>query len=206
MKNAIENEFAAALKRDASIFGVTLAAPDISQLTLYYDLLQRWNPRLHLVAPCSPEEFATRHILESLLLLPFLKNQARVVDVGSGGGLPLIPCLLVRSDLSATLIEASPKKAIFLREALNSLKLDARATVIADRFEGLPPADADAITCRALERFETLLPRLIEWAPANCQLLLFAGDSILSRIKAARLPFETVPVPASERRYLIAVT
>ncbi len=205
MTKTIKTQFIETLRSDASLFGVALNPDEISQLTSYYELLLRWNPRLHLVAPCSPEEFARRHILESLLLLPHLKSQALVVDVGSGGGLPLVPCLLVRNDITATLIEASPKKAVFLREALKSLKLDQRATVIADRFERLPPPDADAITGRALDRFEAMLPRLIEWAPPNCRLLLFAGDSVLSAIKAAGLPYDTVVAPGSDRRHLISL-
>jgi 16S rRNA (guanine527-N7)-methyltransferase len=203
MKHTSKDEFAAALQQDASLFGVALSSDEILHLTSYYELLLHWNPRLHLVAPCSPAEFATRHVLESLLLLRYLKAGARVADVGSGGGLPIIPCLLARPDIRATLIESSPKKSVFLREALRSLKLDDRANVISNRFEQMPSPDANAITCRALERFQELLPQLIEWAPLNSTLFLFAGDSILSSIKAAALPFETVPVPGSERRQLI---
>jgi 16S rRNA (guanine527-N7)-methyltransferase len=203
MTKMFQTEFNDTVRRDASLFGVTLSADEISLLTSYYELLLHWNPRLHLVAPCSASEFARRHILESLLVLPYLKTGARVVDVGSGGGLPIIPCLLLRNDISASLIEASPRKAVFLREALNTLHLEDRATVIADRFERLPPPKVDAITCRALERFEAMLPRLIEWAPPNCCLLLFAGNSVLSALKAAALPFESVLVPTSDRRYLI---
>jgi 16S rRNA (guanine527-N7)-methyltransferase len=203
MKRTTKDEFAAALERDASLFGVDLSSKEILHLTSYYELLLHWNPRLHLVAPCSPAEFAKRHVLESLLLLPYLQAGARVADVGSGGGLPIIPCLIARPDIRATLIESSPKKSVFLREALHSLNLDDRANVISSRFEQMPPRDADVITSRALERFQQLLPQLIEWAPPNSTLLLFAGDSIVSASRAAALPFETVPVPGSERRQLI---
>src|SRR6185369_15999394 len=97
----------------------------LQRLCVYYSLLTRWNPRLHLVAPCSPEEFATRHVLESLMLLQHLPHGAKIADIGSGAGLPIIPCLIVRPDLHATLIESSAKKSVFLREALNTVARNA---------------------------------------------------------------------------------
>src|SRR5437879_8849838 len=110
--------FRAALHDNSADFGVQLTDSDIERLSDYYALLLKWNPRLHLVAPCSPEEFATRHILESLVLIHHLPLNARVADIGSGAGLPLIPCLLVRHDLRVTLIDPPPRKLLFLREAL----------------------------------------------------------------------------------------
>jgi 16S rRNA (guanine527-N7)-methyltransferase len=203
MNKRIIAEFTDGLERNASSFGVELSGAAISELASYYELLLLWNPRLHLVAPCSPVEFATRHALESLLLVAHLPPNARVADVGSGAGLPMLPCLVVRSDLHATLIESSPKKAVFLREALKHLNLDDRATVVAKRFEDLAPIHAEAITCRALERFGEMLPRLVEWSPPGAALFLFGGDSLLALIRTIGLPFESVHVPASERRRLL---
>lgn len=203
MNKPITAEFTDALERNASSFGVELSGAGVSQLASYYELLLHWNPRLHLVAPCSPVEFATRHVLESLLLLPHLRSNARVADVGSGGGLPMLPCLVARSDLHATLIESSPKKTVFLREALTHLSLEDRAAVVAKRFEDLAPLNADAITCRALNRFSDMLPRLIEWSPPGSTLFLFGGDSLLTNIKATGFPFESVHVPGSDQRRLL---
>src|SRR5215510_13790978 len=142
--------FQAALSANAAAFDVELSPETQSRLADYYDLLNRWNARLHLVAPCSPEEFATRHVLESLMLLQHLPQNAKIADIGSGAGLPIIPCLIARPDLQATLIESSPKKSVFLREASNQLGL--KSTVIAKPFEEVQPPDVSFVTCRALDQ------------------------------------------------------
>src|SRR6476660_445162 len=87
-------KFRETLKAEASAYGVALTDEAIDGLSRYYDLLSLWNSRVHLVAPCSPEEFATRHILESLILLKHLAFDAKVAEVGAGGGLPIIPCMI----------------------------------------------------------------------------------------------------------------
>jgi len=107
-------QFKETLENEASVYGVTLSAAALEGLSKYYELLNAWNSRLHLVAPCSPREFAKRHVLESLILLKYLPRDAVVADVGTGAGLPVLPCLIVRPDLRAVLIEASQKKAVFL--------------------------------------------------------------------------------------------
>lgn len=184
----------------------------IAGLSKYYELLNAWNTRLHLVAPTSPREFARRHILESLMLLAHLPAGAAIADVGSGGGLPVIPCLIARPDLRAVLIEASPKKAVFLSEALReilsatdeALKLT-RARVIAERFENIIAPAVGYITCRALERFEDMLPKLIEWAPASSTLLLFGGEGLRRQIDASGRATKAILIPNSERRFLFVI-
>ena len=159
------NRFEQSLVSNMGSFNLDLPAETITRLGEYYSLLTRWNDRLHLVAPCSPEEFAVRHVLESLLLLRYLPSNATVADIGSGGGLPIIPCLIARPDLEATLIESSQKKVVFLREALNRLGL--RAVVLAQRFEDVSPPPVSFVTCRALDQFRQKLPALINWAPSG---------------------------------------
>src|SRR5829696_9742637 len=117
------NAFEQSLISNMASFDVDLSPETVTQLAEYYSLLTRWNDRLHLVAPCAPEEFAVRHVLESLLLLTHLPLKATVADIGSGGGLPIIPCLIARPDLEVWLIESSHRKAVFLREALTRLSL-----------------------------------------------------------------------------------
>jgi 16S rRNA (guanine527-N7)-methyltransferase len=196
------DEFRMALARHAELYGVELTENEITRLCDHFALLLKWNPRLHLVAPCSPAEFATRHVLESLFLLRYLEGNARVADVGSGAGLPAIPYLIVRSDVQATLIEASKKKCVFLREALRRTKTSRQAEVIAERFEEVPTPAVDFITSRALDRFSEMLPKLVQWSPPGSTLLLFGGEELQKKIEDTGLKFSAVRMPDSERRFL----
>lgn len=201
-------QFTETLETHAARYGVSLAAGVRERLGLYYEHLSKWNARLHLVAPCSPAEFATRHVLESLVAAAHMPEGARVCDVGSGGGLPIIPCLVARPDLrSATLVEASTKKAVFLREALSRLGLQERARVVAERFERSPAPDADVLTCRALERFTEMYARLVEWTPRASRLLLFGGTALGELIErdAGVRSFAPLKMPDSEQRFLFVI-
>ena len=195
------HRFEQAIRSSQSVFEVDLAPETLAGLSAYYSLLSRWNARLHLVAPCSPEEFATRHALESLMLLKHLPQDAKIADIGSGAGLPIIPCLIARPDLHATLIESSPKKSVFLREALNQLRIE--ASVIAKPFEDVPPPDVSFVTCRALDRFMDKVTKLIEWSPSGSTLLFYGGETL--RQQVSKTKFQAFLIPLSERRYLFVV-
>jgi 16S rRNA (guanine527-N7)-methyltransferase len=197
------DRFSQALRDRAGDFAVRFRGEDIARLSGYYSLLLKWNPRLHLVAPCSPEQFATRHILESLLLLKHFPRDARVVDVGSGAGLPIVPCLILRNDLRATLIESSQRKAVFLREALRGIANPESSNLIVDRFEKRPVPQADFITCRAIDRFQEVLPNLIDWAPPSGTLLLFAGRTLVNKIEVLLPTVQAEQIPGSEQRFLV---
>jgi 16S rRNA (guanine527-N7)-methyltransferase len=196
--------FRIALESHASEYKTELSASALDRVTKYYEILSAWNARLHLVAPCAPEEFAKRHVLESLLLLPYLPPVAAVADIGSGAGLPIIPCLIARPDLKAVLIESMKKKTVFLREALKLTGTSISATVVAERFETIATPEVGFVTCRALDRFDEMLPHLIEWSPRPSTLLLFGGEGLREKIESAGLPSTAQRIPHSQKRFLIA--
>jgi len=198
------DSFEQSLISNMGSFDLDLSTETITLFGDYYSLLTRWNDRLHLVAPCSPEEFAVRHVLESLLLLPHLPQNAGVADIGSGGGLPIIPCLIARPDLNVTLIESSQKKVVFLREASNRLGL--HTTILAQPFEDVAAPPVSFVTCRALDQFMRKLPALINWAPRGSALLLFGGETLGDQLRRANVTFEQFLIPQSEKRYLFLAT
>ncbi len=196
-------EFDAAVREHAPEFGITIDDSLAARLVHYYALVTKWNARLHLVAPCPAEEFATRHVLESLMLIRHVPANARITDVGAGAGLPSIPCLLAGPDMRATLIDSSQRKAVFLKEALRELELADRAKVIAARFQDIASPPTDVVTCRALEQFESALPALIAWGPPASALLLFGGKQLLAQLRRLRPQTKAELIPTSERRFLI---
>lgn len=197
--------FREALKSAAPSYDVAVTADALDGLLRYYELLSHWNSRVHLVGPCSPEEFATRHVLESLLLLKHLPNDVNVADVGAGAGLPIVPCLIARPDLRAVLFESSQKKAVFLREVLARTGISARAKVINDRFESVAAPAVQFITCRALELFEEMLAKILAWAPVNTTLLLFGAKRIGTKIEDLGFASIAELLPGSKGRFLFIV-
>jgi 16S rRNA (guanine527-N7)-methyltransferase len=198
-------EFRDALAAHAERFGVHLGEAHERRLADYFEMLGRWNERLHLVAPCAPAEFAVRHVLESLFALEHIPHGSSIADVGSGGGLPIIPCLVARPDLRATLYEATTKKTVFLREATGALGLKDATRVVNARFEETVAPHVNVVTCRALEHFTEMLPQLVEWSPPRARLLLFGGATLRDEIEREELSYTPIHIPESERRFLFVV-
>lgn len=197
----MRNELIAALIKNQSTFDCEIPDVAIERLANYYELILEHNPILHLVGPCSAEEFATRHILESLTMLEFLPQNATFIDLGSGGGLPALPCLLVRGDLNAILVESKGKKAAFLEHAVQQLGLEKRARVENKQFAETSPRTAQFVSCRAIDKFTQHLPRILKWAEGR-SLLLFGGPAIQGLLQDYRIEFVPRLMPLSEQRYL----
>jgi len=200
MKELPQN-FINALKVNQQNFDISLNAEKINELTIYYKLVQKHNEILHLVAPSSPETFAVRHVLESLCLEKFLPKNARFADIGTGAGLPSIPCLIAREDLRGILIESKIKKAKFLEEVLKECKLENRAIIENKQFEEVLKPQVDFVTCRALDKFTEKLPKLIKWS-RSCGLLFFGGNNLGENLEKYGVKFERKLIPNSERRFI----
>ena len=131
-----------------------LSAP----LRAYLALIVQWNRAYNLTAVRDPEQMVTLHLLDSLAIVPFVPAGARLVDIGSGAGLPGIPLALALPSLEVTLVETVGKKARFLREAVRQLDLAPRVRVLECRGEQVEePAAHDCLVARALGTLAMLL-------------------------------------------------
>jgi len=114
------------LERGLEQLALKIPAPACEKLLSYVELLAKWNRTYNLTAIREPSRMVTHHLLDSLAVVPHLpmRESDRLVDAGSGAGLPGVPLAIVRPGWQVTLNEASEKKAAFLRQAAIELKLE----------------------------------------------------------------------------------
>ena len=124
-----------------------IGEPQQQKLLAYLALLQKWNKTYNLTALRDEAKMVSHHLLDSLTLLPYIRNAQTLADIGSGGGMPGIPAAICRPDLQMTLVDANTKKTAFLQQAAIELGLD-NVSVFAGRVENLHQT-ADIITSRA---------------------------------------------------------
>jgi 16S rRNA (guanine527-N7)-methyltransferase len=183
----------AAFLEAAERLGLLFEPGDLERLGRYLELLLEANERFNLTAVKDPDEAWMRHVLDSLTLLPYLAtlDTGRVIDVGSGGGLPGLPLAVGLPDLHFTLLEATGKKANFLAETAAALDLD-NVRVVSDRAEtiGRDRADHreryDAVVARAVGKLAVLLELAVPLVKVEGYVLAIKGQAAADEVKAAR--------------------
>ena len=132
----------------AKQLGLALTEHQVAQLLNYLTLLNKWNKAYNLTAVRNPDEMVSRHLLDSLSVLPFVSG-SRWLDVGSGGGMPGVILAIMLPDSDFTLLDSNGKKTRFLTQVKLELGLD-NLQVVNSRVEAFtPPQPFDGIVSRA---------------------------------------------------------
>ena len=151
-------------------------------------VLTEWSARHNLIARSTIEARWFRHYLDSAQIVPLLPGGLRrLVDLGSGGGFPglVLAAMLAEKDVHVTLIEATGKKAAFLRAAGDAMGLS-NLEVIPARIEAIRlPAAPDAVTARALARLPQLLGYVHGIQGKNTRALLLKGQDVEAELTEA---------------------
>ena len=186
-----------------------LSDDQVLAVSNYLDLLLKWNARMNLTAVRDPEQIVTRHFGESLFaarnLLPGASFYGSVIDVGSGAGFPGIPMKIWAPSVRLTLVESQQKKAVFLREVIRSLGLS-DAEALAARAEQIQD-EADIVTMRAVEQFESVLSVAARLVRPGGTLALLIGSPQVAVARSLLPGFDwtpEIPIPMSQSRVLLA--
>jgi 16S rRNA (guanine527-N7)-methyltransferase len=147
--------------------------------------LAQYGELLGLIGPLELPRLWTRHVINSGLVAPLIKQGARVGDVGSGAGLPGLVLALARPDAHFLLIEPMERRTAWLSEEASRLGLS-NVEVIRSRAEDVRlPAKLDQVTARAVSALRTLIPLTAPLVRSGGELILMKGAAVEAEITAA---------------------
>ena len=173
--------------------GLEFEPAELDRRGTWLQLLAQANQRMNLTRITDPESAWHRHVLDSLTLLPVLQSvdATSLLDVGSGGGAPGLPLAITLPGLTVGLVDSVGKKARFLQETAEALKLDS-VRVLNDRAEvlaalGSPEREAwDVVCARAVGRLPVLLELTIPFLKEGGLLLAIKGQQAAIEIEESR--------------------
>jgi len=161
------------LKDGLNRLNLNVSKSQFQKLLNYAELVKEGNQWVHLVSKRDENRIVSKHILESLQVVPYLPEGCRCADVGSGAGFPGIPVKIVRPDIDMTLIESNKKKALFLIETIAELRLRG-IKIVADRVTNVD-GKYEYLLLRCGEDLEKLISELTSLMTKNTHLLLISS-------------------------------
>lgn len=196
-----------------------LSPAQLEKLSRYLDLLFEANARMNLTRITDRAAAEIQHVADALTLLPHLPaGRIRIVDVGSGGGVPGIPLAIARPDATVLLVESTKKKAAFLKQTIQSLELP-NASVSEWRAEEVGHSNNRETFDIAAARAVATLPWLAEWllplVKKGGKVLAMKGPKVAEEIPASRKPIKLagggepilhpVDLPGTEHRLIVEI-
>ena len=193
---------------------ITYELSQAQALVTFCETLLKWNATYNLTTIPDASSVLTLHVADSLTLVPKVKEFAsaakRVLDVGSGGGLPVVPLAVMRPDLSVSAVDTVKKKAVFLRQAGVMCRLR-NFTVYNDRVEKLSLSPFDVITSRAFASLKDMTSWTEHLLAENGVWLAMKGkltEDEMAGLDRQKYDVTTVPlsVPGAEvERHLVVI-
>ena len=172
---------------EARSMGLTLSTYEIHSFELYAAELKKWNSKVNLTAITKDKEIAIKHFVDSLSLAPYIRAGDRLLDIGSGAGLPVIPLKIIRPEIPMVSVDAVAKKIHFQRHVIRVLNLQ-NIEAIHVRIEELHKTHRNSfsvITSRAFTRLDRFVSLAAPLLAENGVLIAMKGDQAEDEIAAS---------------------
>ena len=161
--------------------GVSLSSQQTELLQRFMDHVQEWNRKLNLTGVSSRQRMLVELVLDSLVALPSLPQEGRVLDVGSGAGFPGIPLKIGRPALHVYLAEANAKKVRFLRHVVRVTGLtgiEIRQVRVEQAQDLRNTAGYDVVTTRAVAPPARIVPWCLPYVADGGRIVLYLGTHL----------------------------
>jgi 16S rRNA (guanine527-N7)-methyltransferase len=171
----------------------------VDQLLSFIKLIEKWNKAYNLTAIRDREEMARLHILDSLAILPYIEGE-RIIDIGTGAGLPGIPLAICLPGIHFTLLDSNAKKTRFVQQVVLELKLK-NVQVLHSRAENYHPETAyDAVLTRAFASLSDIVKLTAHLLARKGVLLAMKGQNLDAELEpiAAKKTVISVSVPGTD--------
>ncbi len=160
-------------------------------LLKFIALIAKWNKAYNLTAVRDPEAMVSLHLLDSLAVCPHLHG-ARLIDIGTGAGLPGIPLAIYQPDKEFVLLDSNAKKTRFVQQAILELGLK-NVSVLHSRVEDYQPAALfDTVLCRAFANMQTILTLTGHLLTENGLLLAMKGQTPTDELVQLKQSFTVI--------------
>lgn len=174
--------FSEELKIKAKQIEIELTKEQIEKYYNYMDLLLEWNGKINLTAIIDPKEIILKHFVDSLTIAKYIKDDEKLIDVGTGAGFPGIPLSIVKENTDIVLLDSLNKRINFLEEVKENLKLE-NITTIHGRAEEFGKNKKeretyDIATSRAVAPLNILLEYLLPLVKVGGRAICMKGSNI----------------------------
>ena len=166
---------------------ITLSPNQLNQLTQLQQEVLETNKTMNLTAITDPTDFAIKHIIDSLTLIPFISDSSDVIDVGTGAGFPGVVLKIAKPDIKITLLDSTQKRIKFLQKMVDKLSLSSVQCIHARAEEyAKKHSNFDICTARAVARFDTLAGYTLPLVKQGGLVLAMKGPDVSVEINDAK--------------------
>ncbi len=169
---------------------IELSDKQIKQFELYSELLVEWNEKINLTAITEKEEIVLKHFIDSLTISKYIDKDCKMIDIGTGAGLPGIPLKICYENINVTLLDSLNKRVVFLKDVIDKLELK-NIEAIHSRAEELARNPKyrekyDIAVARAVSNLSTLLEYLMPYVKVGGKCICMKGPNIKDEISLAK--------------------
>ena len=187
-----EEEFCKEMLEIADQNNIMLLEEQIKKFYKYMKIMLEWNQKINLTAIVKPEEIIKKHFIDSLTILPYVGENKKLIDIGTGAGFPGIPINIINCKNNITLLDSLQKRINFLEETIKKLELK-KIKAVHSRAEDYAinkRENYDIAVSRAVANMGTLVEYLLPYVKINGIAICMKGPNIKEELEKSKKAIE----------------